>query len=325
MTETHRGFEPLLPVPATTGKTFPAGKVSDPGGQSAPTIDLLPLDLIQTTKLIRDRMKGPDPELADLKTSIAALGLSNPIRVEARADGRFELIQGYRRLAATRALLADTGDTVRFGSIPAVIAQPGEGLEALYRQMVDENLVRKDISLAEMAMLALDYARDPGTATNDPDKAVAVLFKSTSYQRRSYIRAFLPVVDRLGPDLLFPQDIPRALGLTLAAKLAEVEGLAPLIRAKLKGWDTRTVADELAILRRFAGEDDEAPKPAKPGARPERPTTAMASFPILRPEGRCTCIATLGKLEVQLDRDFTTIDRQRLEQAVRLMLDRLDG
>ena len=70
-------------------------------------------------------------------------------------------------------------------------AQPGDDLEALYRKMVDENLVRKDISFAEMAMLALDYAADPGTAVNDPEKAVAVLFKSAGYQKRSYIRTFM--------------------------------------------------------------------------------------------------------------------------------------
>ena len=93
------------------------------------------------------------------------MGLSNPIRLEARADGRFELVQGYRRLSAYRELLDETGDADRYGTIPAAVSQPGEDLEALYRQMVDENLVRKDISFAEMAMLALDYARDPGTAT----------------------------------------------------------------------------------------------------------------------------------------------------------------
>jgi ParB family chromosome partitioning protein len=36
-------------------------------------------------------------------------------------------------------------------------------------------------------------------------------------------------------------------------------------------------------------------------------------------------VAAVGRLEIQIDRDFTTIDRRRLEQAVRLMLDQLDG
>ena len=293
-------------------------------------VDLVPLDRIEMFKLVRDRKIGPDAELAELKTSITELGLSNPIRLEARADGRFDLIQGYRRLSAFRDLLAETGDTDRYGAIPAAVSQPGDSLDALYRKMVDENLVRKDISFAEMAMLALDYARDPGTLVSDPDKAVAVLFRSAGYQRRSYIRSFMPVVERLGAVLLYPQDLPRALGLALSRRLEEVEGLVPLIRAELKGWDNRSVADELAVLRRFAGEgfaDPEAgaPPPVVPAARAQKPAKARTSFQFDRAEGRGKCLAAVGKLEIQLDRDFTTIDRRRLEQAVRLMLDQLDG
>ncbi len=291
-------------------------------------VELVPLDLVEMTKLVRDRKKGPDFELAELKASIAELGLSNPIRLEARADGRFELIQGYRRLSAYRELLDETGDADRFGTIPAAVTQPGEDLEALYRKMVDENLVRKDISFAEMAMLALDYAADPGTVVSDPDKAVAVLFKSAGYQKRSYIRTFMAVVERLGGDLLYPQDIPRALGLALARRLEEVDGLVPLIRAELKGWDNRSIADEMSILRRFAGEAGEleasGAKTTAPPIRAEKPAKAKTSFQFDRKDGRGKCVAAVGKLEIQLDRDFTTIDRRRLEQAVRLMLDQLD-
>lgn len=289
-------------------------------------VELVPLDHVEMTKLVRDRKKGPDFELAELKASIAELGLSNPIRLEARADGWFELIQGYRRLSAYRELLAETGDADRYGTIPAAVSQPGEDLEALYRKMVDENLVRKDISFAEMAMLALDYAADPGTAVTDPDKAVAVLFRSAGYQKRSYIRTFMTVVERLGKDLLYPQDIPRALGLALARRLEEVDGLVIRIRAELKGWDNRSVADELSVLRRFVGEvEDAAPAPVSAAPRAERPAKAKTSFQFDGKDGRGKCVAAVGKLEIQIDRDFTTIDRRRLEQAVRLMLDQLDG
>ncbi len=290
-------------------------------------VELVPLDLVEMTKLVRDRKKGPDFELAELKASIAELGLSNPVRLEARADGRFELIQGYRRLSAYRELLDETGDADRYGRIPAAVSQPGDDLEALYRKMVDENLVRKDISFAEMAMLALDYAADPGTAITDPDKAVAVLFKSAGYQKRSYIRTFMAVVERLGQDLLFPQDIPRALGIALARRLEEVDGLAAQIQAELKGWENRSVADEMAVLRRYAGEAAEAEVgiPAvSPTVRVDKPAKAKTSFQFDRKDGRGKCVAAVGKLEIQLDRDFTTIDRRRLEQAVRLMLDQLD-
>jgi ParB family chromosome partitioning protein len=277
MTKKRRMFDidlPEGPVP----ETFPAGKVDDPprrGPMAAAiaetadasrerqqietqiraendalahehvrlrrlglVVDLVPLDRIAMAKLVRDRKKGPDAEMAELKASIRDLGLSNPIRLEARADGRFELIQGYRRLTAYRELLEETGDADRYGAIPAAVSQPGEDLDALYRKMVDENLVRKDISFAEMAALAIDFAADPGTTIHDPDKAVVALFRSAGYQKRSYIRTFVTVVQRLGGDLMYPQEIPRALGLALARRLEEVEGLVPLIRAELADWDT---------------------------------------------------------------------------------------
>lgn len=293
-------------------------------------IELVPLDLVEMSKLVRDRKKGPDLELAELKASISELGLSNPIRVEARSDGRHELIQGYRRLMAYRALLAETGDADRFGAIPAVVSRHGEDIEALYRKMVDENLVRKDISFAEMAMLALDYARDPDTKEGDPEKVVAILFRSAGYQKRSYIRTFIKVVDQLSAELRFPEEIPRALGLALARRLDEVEGLVGMIRSELKGRDNRSVEDELSVLRRYAGDLPPETGPAEPAAKvpmagKTKPAKARTSFQFDRREGRGKCVAAAGKLEIQLDRDFTTIDRRRLEQAVRLMLDQLEG
>ncbi len=296
-------------------------------------VDLIPLDAIEMFKLVRDRKKGPDFELKELKESIADLGLSNPIRVEARTDGRFELIQGYRRLCAYRELRDETGDHALYGAIPAAVSQPGDSLDALYRKMVDENLVRKDISFAEMALLALDYAHDSETGVDDPDKAVAVLFKSAGYQKRSYIRTFIRVVERLGKDLRFVEAIPRSLGMALARQLEEVDGLVPMVREALKDWNNRSVEDELGVLRQFAGETSATEAGAGAGtvagaagkAAAARPAKARTSFQFDRREGRGRCVAASGRLEIRLDRDFTTIDRRRLEQAVRLMLDQLDG
>ncbi|MGR3452355.1 ParB/RepB/Spo0J family partition protein [Pseudooceanicola sp.] len=289
-------------------------------------LDLVPLDAVETAKLVRDRAKAPDFELADLKASITELGLSNPIRLEARADGRFELIQGFRRLAAYKELLQETGDAERFGRIPAAVSQPGDDLEMLYRRMVDENMVRKDISFAEMAQLAIDYAADPNTKVDDPDRAVAELFKSAGYQKRSYIRTFIKLMSRIGDALEFAPDIPRALGLTLAARLEEVDGLASVIRRELAALDNRSVTEEIEVLRRHAGEERAAT--AGPVAKKTVGTAAAGkaktSFQFDRPEGRAKCTAGNGRLEVRLSRDFSTVDRRKLEDAVRLMLDQLD-
>lgn len=279
--------------------------------------DLIPLEDIVTDKLIRDRAPGVDPELAELTASIREIGLSNPIRVEPRDDGKFELIQGWRRLSAYRELLKETGDLEAWGRIPAGIAAKGEQLEGLYRRMVDENLVRKDISFAEMAQLALHYAMDPLTAENDPDKAVALLFRSAGYQKRSYIRSFIKLLEAIGDDLHFASEIPRALGLTLVARLEEVEGLRAAIHAELSGWDNRSVKDELDVLRRFAG-GEVAPKPKDERSTPS--AKAKTTFQVQRPQGMAKCTAANGRLEIRLDRDFSAIDRRKLEAAVRAML-----
>ena len=290
--------------------------------------DLIPLDMIDTTKLIRDRKPVADFDMAELVASIRDIGLSNPIRLEPSEGGRYELIQGWRRLSAYRQLLEETGDAEAWGRIPAGIAARGDQLEALYRRMVDENLVRKDISFAEMAQLAVHYAMDPLTAENDAEKAVAILFRSAGYQKRSYIRNFIPLVERLGEVLMYPQEIPRALGLSLSQRLEEVPGLVTAIRTELKDWDTRSITDELAVLRRYAGQGGEAlPEgPAPRTAPPAPPSTAKAktTFQLVRPQGSAKCTAANGRLEIRLPRDFSTIDRRKLEAAVAAMLDQIE-
>ena len=290
-------------------------------------VDLVPLELIDTSKLVRDRTKGDDQELAELVTSIRDLGLSNPIRLEPRADGRYELVQGYRRLSAFKQLLDESKDAEKWGRVPAGILPRGEDLEGLYRRMVDENLVRKDISFAEMAMLALNYAADPGTAEHDPDRAVAQLFQSAGYQKRSYIRQFIRLMDALGEDLRYAHHIPRALGLRLSSLVEERPEIAQQIRAVLKGWETRSITDELEILRRAAGGDDAAE--AAPGAAPAtsgaggaaaRPGRAKTTFQVVSPQGTAKCTAANGRLEIRLERDFSADERRRLEMGVAKLL-----
>ncbi|RWR05685.1 ParB/RepB/Spo0J family partition protein [Paenirhodobacter populi] len=283
-------------------------------------VDMVPLDAVECWKLVRDRVKGDDYELTELVASIRDLGLSNPIRVEAREDGKYELIQGYRRLSAYRQLLEETGDAEKWGRIPAGILPRGEDLDGLYRRMVDENLVRKDISFAEMAMLALNYVRDPQTAENDPDKAVALLFQSAGYQKRSYIRQFVRLMDRIGEDLRFAQHIPRALGLKLVTVLEERPERAAQIRAVLKDWDNRSVSDEIAVLQKAVGEGDpERPIPVATVA--PRPGKAKTTFQVTSRVGTAKCTAANGRLEIRLDRDFSALDRHKLEAALARLLD----
>ena len=285
---------------------------------------LVPLDAVVSEALVRDRAAGPDPDLPELVASIRDTGLSNPIRVEERDDGRYELIQGCRRLAAYRLLLDETGDAI-WAEIPAGILPHGEGIVASYRRMIDENLVRRDLSFAEMAEVARRFAADPETGVADSGKAVGVLFASVGYQKKSYIRAFAQLLDLLGDQLAHPQAIPRGLGLSLRSRLDEAPAALDSLRAELEAAPDRTAEEELAILREALKADArKAQAPAQERARPaagqggRRPRT---TFGVSRSGLAVRCAAGEGRLELRADIDFSTLDRRRLEAAVARLID----
>lgn len=233
-------------------------------------VERVPLDLIDTEKLVRDRRVEAEPQVQDLKRSLLDVGLSNPIRVE-RAGARFELIQGWRRLQAFRELLEETEEP-HWAAIPAAVEPEGGDLETAYRRMVDENLVREDISFAEMAELARRYAADPRTEAETAEDAVTLLYLSASAQKRSYIRAFAQLLEMAGDVLLHPQALPRALGLELRRALQETgaEGIDAL-RQGLAVVPGRGPEDEAEMLRLFlatcaAGSDSVLPPEGAAGA-----------------------------------------------------------
>ncbi len=285
--------------------------------------DIIPVSDVRVSKLVRDRTQRRDPEVEDLKASLRVVGLSNPIRVEKLPDGGYELVEGWRRLTAFRALLTETGDD-RWATIPASFVPPGETVEGLYRRMVDENLVRKDISWAEMARLARAYVEDGIGGCEDLDQAVNHLFASTNPQKRSYIRRFAYLLSRLEKHLEHPEAIPRALGLSLAQRLEQEPALATSIVQALHTAPNRSEDEEIAVLRSF---DDAQPAPISPQGNRTRGRPAKRGKTVLRlplPAGEVKCTAAPGKVELHLNRDFSTVDRVRLEAAIEAFFRELD-
>lgn len=285
----------------------------------------VPLDEVQSTMLVRDRLLHvEDPELDDLTTSIRELGLSNPIRVIARPDGGYELVQGYRRLSAYRRLHEADGQG-GWDRIPALVLTDAPDISGLYRRMVDENVVRKDLSFAEMAHAAQVYAADPGTGVSDLTAAVAELFQSAPYSKRSYIRSFAYLLDRIGPALKYPTEIPRALGVALARVLKDEPEVAARIKAELQSDDMRSIIEEQDVLRRYADLDRfdaaEDTRPAKPATK--RAGGTKTTFHIRSAAGQVKCTAAMGRLEIRVDRDFSAIERRRLELAIAALVDGL--
>lgn len=278
------------------------------------------LDDVHTRLLLRDRIPGEDAELAELVSSIRDLGLSNPIRVVPRTDGTgYELVQGFRRLGAYRQLAAEgQGDWSR---VPALILHGASDVPDLYRRMVDENVIRKDLSFAEMAQAAQNYAADPATEATDVSAAIAALFQSAPYSKRSYIKSFAYLLDRIGRHLMYPTELPRALGVSLAREMKERPEIEKEIARALDEWDTRSIQDELDVLRgMLSGAEDIAavPKPAR-----KSKTRTKTTFHISSRAGQVKCTAGPGRLEIKVDRDFSTIERRKLERAIASLIDGL--
>lgn len=296
-------------------------------------VQAVPLADVHTYLLVRDRLPGDDIELIDLITSLRDIGLSNPIRVEARAKGDgFELIQGQRRLQAYKALYEETGDE-KWAAIPALILSGEDAIATHYRRMVDENIVRKDLSYIEMAEAARNFASDSATPGNTVEEAVKQLFKSASYAKRSHIRSFARLLDLIGDELKYPAEMPRNLGLALLRQLEDQPGLRDRIKSDLTDWDNRSVSDELGVLRAAADLDllslDDPAAVRKATSTKDRPASsdprkAKTTFDIRTSRGRVKCTAAVGRLEIKADRDFSAIDRALLERAIGALVDGLE-
>ncbi|MFG6515433.1 ParB/RepB/Spo0J family partition protein [Sulfitobacter sp. TB366] len=274
--------------------------------------DLIHTSQVKASKLIRDRSANVDPEIAELKDSIRAVGLSNPIRVEKTDDG-YELIQGFRRLSAFQQLAEETGDP-RYTRIPAAMVPRGEPLVDLYRKMVDENLIRKDLSFGEMAQLALSYANDENIPVGD---AVSTLYASALKQKRTYIRQFARVLEALEGAIRYPEAMPRALGLDIYKLISSQPERAGEIASSLLALPDRDADSEIAVLRI-------ASTPVKPVSARVSKSVSKTSLRMSRPEGEARVTASDGKVELRLARDFSAVPRARLQQGIEALLAILD-
>jgi ParB family chromosome partitioning protein len=282
--------------------------------------DLILLDDIRTEKLTRDRAPGRDPEIDELKRSIKEIGLSNPIRVEQVGD-TYELIQGFRRVTAYTELFEETGDDA-YARIPAGINAKGENLLRLYRRMVDENLVRRGVSFGEMAQLAINY-RKQAAEVEGYDHAVELLFASSGRQKRNYIKHFVRLLVATEGRIKHVDAIPRALGLAVMRRLDEDPSAQGGLNDLLAAEGERTVEQEQALMDEFVAQVAVSTK-----KKVQTPTTARAAkttFRLSRPEGDAKCTVADGRIELRLERDFSGVERKRLEGAVEAFLDALDG
>ena len=238
----------------------------------------LPTGAIAPDHLARDRLPVEDAEALALRASLRAHGQRTPIEVtplQVTAGGGalpYGLISGWRRLAALKALHAETGEP-RFATVQALVRRPDTAADA-YVAMVEENEIRVGLSQYERARVA---ARATERGVFESEKAALLaLFATASRPKRSRIRAFLELYHALDAALRFPASLPERLGLQLV-ELVRAGGAAR-IAAAIAEADPRSPEAELALLAALVRSPARAPRQpaAARGDRPRRDAGGQA-------------------------------------------------
>ncbi|WP_226629347.1 ParB/RepB/Spo0J family partition protein [Alloyangia pacifica] len=207
----------------------------------------IPLEQIEMTHLVRDRIAEDPEEAQALRDSLRARGQQTPIEVVA-LPGRaaYGLLSGWRRCRALAALREETGEP-RFATVQALLRRPEDG-HAAYLAMIEENEIRANLSHYERARIVVKAA-ERGVFASEKS-ALATLFASVPRARRSKINSFIGIVKSLDRALRFPEALSERAGLELAQQLRDRPGLAQEITQALKAAPPADAATEREILTR---------------------------------------------------------------------------
>ncbi|WP_099827908.1 ParB/RepB/Spo0J family partition protein [Oceaniglobus indicus] len=269
----------------------------------------LPLSQIATDELPRDRMDldavaGSD-EMEELKASIRERGQKEPIEVYVGADGQYQLKKGWRRLTALSQLFAETGSDDFARVVARIETGQGDRLDR-YIDMVEENVVREDLSFAEMAQVAITAASDEGVGHGDADALVGRLYASLHKMKRSYIRSFVYLLTELGSDLRWPKDISRNLGVDVARLLKSGQGDVDKLRRDLATVTGRE--DQARALAAFV-KSAAAPTARRAADAPrEKFEFHHGDLKVTARRGECRIVSPM---------DFTKVPRPVLDRAIR--------
>ncbi len=271
-------------------------------------IERVALDAVLTDALPRDRLDLSDVAVSEamdeLKASILARGQKEPIEVWRDGAGALQLKKGWRRLTALRQLRDETGEAA-FDTVLARISEADDTRLDRYVDMVEENVIREDLTFAEMAAVVLEAAADPAVDETNPGALVSRLYGSLHKTKRSYIRSFVFLLSALGDDLKFPKDLPRNLGVSVSRRLQD-DGVPDILRERLRlaqsGEIQRVVLE--AFLEAAEGKGRVAERPLK---RDSKVTFRVNDVKVVARRGECRIV---------MDRDFTEVPRDQLEEAL---------
>ncbi len=229
---------------------------SAPGVEDGQQLQV-PLELLDPNPF-QPRTTLDAAQLEELKASIRAQGLIQPIAVRPRSDGRYTTVAGHRRVEAFRQLQAEAaaGEGGRYATIPGVVKLAIDDGRLAAMAFI-ENKARADLTLVEEGR-ALNRMVEAGLASsNDELAALTGQPVRSIYRLRRLVKAprFLLGAVEAGVMVVVGTDEEgkerkELRRLELMAALAFLTLHEHLVKVKPKAADERT---EGAVRRALAG------------------------------------------------------------------------
>ncbi len=281
-------------------------------------LERIALSDIKTTDLPRDRLQlgqvALSDEMEELKSSIRDRGQKEPIEVYLDGDGNYQLKKGWRRLTALQQLHEQTRED-RFLTVMARVEQGEHDRMDRYVDMVEENVVREDLTFAEMAQVVHRAVHDSNIAERDPDVLVNTLYGSLHKMKRSYIRSFVYLQSLYGSRLKWPKAISRNLGVAVVREIKAGTDTEAMERAIAKA---ESADEQNAALTAFVESARSVSRVSDPeiGAKQVEPKrVAKEKFEFHVDDLKVT--ARQGECRIVGPEDFAALPREQLEKAIR--------
>ncbi|KNG92170.1 ParB/RepB/Spo0J family partition protein [Pseudaestuariivita atlantica] len=276
-------------------------------------LERVPLDDVDASDLPRDRLEleavAASDEMEELKASIRERGQKEPVELYVDRFGGLQLKKGWRRLTALRQLFAETRDDA-YATILARIDRGSADRINHYVDMVEENVVREDLTFAEMAQVCIAAAQDDFVDGYNAEDMVLRLYGALHKMKRSYIRSFVFLLENLGDDLKWPKSVARNLGVDVARRLrdgGDIEGLREALRA------ASDIPAQIRALEAVLKPDRPAPKDGDKAR--EKFEFHVGEMKVTARQGECRIVARA---------DFASLPRDQLERAIKAFQDVLD-
>jgi ParB family chromosome partitioning protein len=227
-----------------------------------------------------------DASLAALAESIRERGVLQPIIVQPRSTGGYELIAGERRWRACRIAGSQT--------IPALVAQPVDGAQSIEIALI-ENVAREDLGVIE-------EARTIAALLNELDVTATSLARRLG-RSRSDLAHTVRLLDLPNEaiELIDVGTLSKGHGKVLLTETDHCRRRELARRAAEGGWSVRALEAEIA---RGA---QPLPPPAKP--HPDQVAAAVRLHDLFARATGCEIEARPHRLGYQIIMDQAAVDR----------------